>query len=277
MISIIIPLYNKETSVEQSIRSVLNQTYQDFELIVVDDGSTDNSLDVVRQIQDDRILIIEQENGGPSKARNTGVQYAQGEWIVFLDADDELLPDALQIMKEAIKCYPDADLVDFNKYLRIGTELVPQSHPINGDVKEPLRAWYYRVIAPGCGHSIYRRTFIQKYPYDERMRRYEDADLLVRMLPNAKVYSSSKFTEIHDMNTTNASHARKDIYEDYLGYLDFHEKNFWQRMCVYRLFIEERRHYPLECRQLYSSWYWRFDLLLLYRVLSRLKPFLYKK
>lgn len=260
---------------EHSVRSVLSQSYQDFELIVVDDGSTDSSLDVVKRIQDDRIIIIKQENGGPSKARNTGVRHAQGEWIVFLDGDDELLPDALQIMIEAVKRYSDADLVDFNKYLRIGGDLIPQEHPINGFVKKPLRAWYYRMIAPGCGHSIFRRAFIQKYPYDERMRRYEDADLLVRMLPNAKVYSSSKFTEIHDMNTTAASHARKDVKEDFFAYLNINRGGFWERMCQYRFFIEERNFYAEDSHRLYPSFYNRYDLLFLYKVLPKFKSFLY--
>ena len=107
MISVIIPLYNKESAVERSVKSVLSQTYQNLELIVVDDGSTDNSLDVVKRIQDDRIIIIEQENGGPSKARNTGVRHAKGEWIVFLDADDELLPRALDYFSKLVKENPN--------------------------------------------------------------------------------------------------------------------------------------------------------------------------
>lgn len=275
MISVIIPLYNKESAVKRSVKSVLIQSYQDFELIIVDDGSTDNSLDVVRRIQDDRIVIIEQENGGPSKARNTGVKHAKGDWIVFLDADDELLPDALQIMIEATISYPDADLIDFNKYLRIGGDLVPQEHPIDGFVKNPLRAWYYRMIAPGCGHSIYRRSFIQEYPYDERMRRYEDANLLVRMLPNAKVYSSSKFTEIHDMNTAAASSARKDVKEDYFAYLNINQGGFWERMCQYRFFIEERNNYSEDSHHLYPFLYKRYDFLFLYKMLPKLKKLFY--
>ncbi len=276
MISVIIPLYNKEHTIAKSIDSVLNQSYRDIELIVVNDGSTDKSESVVRSITDDRLLLITQENGGPSKARNTGMGHAKGEWTVFLDADDELLPNALQTMHEQVKKYPEADLIDFNKYLRIGDELVPQSHPLEGEVKNPLRAWYYRMIAPGCGHSIYRTGFIQRFPYDIRLRRYEDAELLVRMLPQSRTYSSPAFTEIHDMNTAAASSARKSIDEDYLGNLSLRGCNFWQRMCQYRLFIEERMHYPAECRRLYPSWYRRYDLLLLYKLLPYLRPFIYK-
>ena len=72
MISVVIPLYNKEASIAQSLKSVLSQEYDDFEVVIVDDGSTDGSVDVVEAINDPRIRLIKQENGGPSKARNTG-------------------------------------------------------------------------------------------------------------------------------------------------------------------------------------------------------------
>lgn len=90
MISVVIPLYNKEASIAQSLKSVLSQEYDDFEVVIVDDGSTDGSVDVVEAMNDPRIRLIKQENGGPSKARNTGVKNAKGEWILFLDADDEM-------------------------------------------------------------------------------------------------------------------------------------------------------------------------------------------
>ena len=121
MISVIIPLYNKEAIIERTLRSVLSQDYDDFEVVIVDDGSTDRSLAVVErelpQIKgklnvNTPVRIIRQENGGPSKARNTGVRNAKGEWIVFLDADDELLPDALKIYASIKDEHPKADVVD---------------------------------------------------------------------------------------------------------------------------------------------------------------------
>jgi glycosyltransferase involved in cell wall biosynthesis len=95
-ISVVMPLYNKEREVDRAIKSVLNQTVQDFELIVVNDGSTDKGSDVVRSINDPRIRVIEQENAGVSVARNRGVKEAKCNLIAFLDADDEWLLDFLE-------------------------------------------------------------------------------------------------------------------------------------------------------------------------------------
>lgn len=95
--SVVIPLYNKEQYIAKTLESVLNQTFENFEIVVVDDGSTDKSCEIVKSIKDSRIRLICQENGGPSKARNRGIQEAKGELIAFLDADDEWLSEKLQL------------------------------------------------------------------------------------------------------------------------------------------------------------------------------------
>lgn len=121
MFSIIIPLYNKEKYIEKTIKSVLNQTVQDFEIIVVDDESTDNSIKVVEQIKDKRIKIIKQLNGGVSVARNNGIKQSKYDYIAFLDADDLWECDFLESIKILINKYPnsgaygtDYKLVDVN-------------------------------------------------------------------------------------------------------------------------------------------------------------------
>lgn len=88
MISVVIPVYNKELSISKTIHSVLNQTFTDYEIVVVNDGSTDNTLKSITAIQDSRIRIINKENGGVSSARNLGIEMAQFEWIALLDGDD---------------------------------------------------------------------------------------------------------------------------------------------------------------------------------------------
>lgn len=103
MISVVIPLYNKERSIENTLNSVLNQSFEDFEILVINDGSTDNSANVVKNVADNRIRLIEKKNGGVSSARNLGIQEAKYDWIAFLDADDYWLSNHLSNAAKVIK------------------------------------------------------------------------------------------------------------------------------------------------------------------------------
>ena len=110
MFSVVIPLYNKEDHIQKAICSVLQQSLENLELIIVNDGSTDNSLKIVQQIRDDRIRIIDQPNAGVSTARNIGVKAARYDHIAFLDADDWWDLHYLEEMQQLICKYPDAGL-----------------------------------------------------------------------------------------------------------------------------------------------------------------------
>jgi len=268
LISVVIPLYNKEKTIEQSLRSVLQQKGCDFEVVVVNDGSTDNSVEQVKKIDDARIRFFSKVNGGPGSARNLGAEKAQGEWIVFLDADDELLPNALQIFADAIQSHPDVDIFDAKKYILIGDNKTLAFHPLKGYVKNPLKECFFSRILPGNGSSAFRRSFFLKHPYDERIRRFEDAELLVRQLSCARVYSLSEPTLLFNRNFAEASHPRKNVMEDYFAYLDFTTGSFWRKMCVYRTFLEERELYPEYGHQHYAKMYKRYDWLLVYKILN---------
>ena len=95
-VSIILPVFNGEKFIKKAIESVLNQSLNDFELIIINDGSTDSTLDIINSFEDNRIRIINQNNEGPGKARNNGLKIALGDYIMFLDADDWFCEDALE-------------------------------------------------------------------------------------------------------------------------------------------------------------------------------------
>jgi glycosyltransferase involved in cell wall biosynthesis len=108
--SVIIPLYNKEKYIKKTIESILNQDFQDFEIIIINDGSTDASEEIVKNINDPRIKLYSQPNKGVSTARNKGIEIAKGQIIAFLDADDYWFPNHLQEIHNLSLRFPDTNL-----------------------------------------------------------------------------------------------------------------------------------------------------------------------
>lgn len=111
-VSLILPVYNSYKFLNDCVRSILNQTFVDFELIMVDDGSTDKSLELCQEwsTKDKRIKVYHQNNLGPSAARNSGIRIANGQWIVFVDSDDKVLPTYLSEMYKIVSNHEDVDL-----------------------------------------------------------------------------------------------------------------------------------------------------------------------
>ena len=111
MVSVIIPSYNREKTIARAVNSILNQTFNDFELILVDDGSSDDSGKICDEYaeKDMRVRVIHKQNGGVSSARNIGIEAARGEYICFVDSDDYLEKDYLEVLLETKRKYPDFD------------------------------------------------------------------------------------------------------------------------------------------------------------------------
>lgn len=108
--SVVIPLYNKSEHIIHTLESVLAQTMEDFEILVIDDGSSDDSLEMAQKVASPKIRIFQQKNQGVSVARNVGIENARGEYISFLDADDVWHPDYLQTIDQLTKNYPQSDI-----------------------------------------------------------------------------------------------------------------------------------------------------------------------
>lgn len=134
--SVVIPLYNKEKTIERAIRSVLNQTVQDFEIVVVNDGSTDGGPQVVEGIRDTRIRLIQQENQGVSAARNRGIAEARSDLIAFLDADDEWKPEFLETIMGLRSNFPQAN-VFATSYIFCDGNGIHSAPGINGITNHP--------------------------------------------------------------------------------------------------------------------------------------------
>ncbi len=159
-VSIVMPLFNKEKEVSRAIRSVLSQSAQVFELIVVNDGSTDNSPSVVNKFVDLRIRMIYQKNCGVSSARNRGISEARADLIAFLDADDEWAPDFLETIIGLRSKYPSCDIFGTRYFL---SSLTGHKHPavIKGnphDMKDGILTDYFIVAAqsdpPLCPSAV---------------------------------------------------------------------------------------------------------------------------
>ena len=180
--SVVIPLYNKEATVSRAIQSVLAQSVKNFELIVINDGSSDNSVDRVLAFEDERMALIEQDNQGVSVARNRGVEVAKHPYLVFLDADDEWLPDFLSVVSGLIESFPDAGAYATAYYVKNpGQELVPANLKyIPRSASGGLIDSYYRCLAYGnnpvwsSAVCIPKSTFTDIGFFPAGVRLYED-------------------------------------------------------------------------------------------------------
>ncbi|MCZ7590377.1 MAG: glycosyltransferase family 2 protein [Gaiella sp.] len=191
--SVVIPAYNAAATIESSIRSVLLQTVDDFEIVVVDDGSIDETAAAVGRITDRRVTLLRQENSGPSAARNLGIERTHGEFVCPLDADDLLLPGYLETMGSALAraeragfAYTDAWVLDASSG-RIGrasvmsTQRPPEIAPL--DPRAFTNVLLDRNFVFCC--SLIRRTVLEDVGgYAVEISRSEDYELWLRIVAN---------------------------------------------------------------------------------------------
>jgi glycosyltransferase involved in cell wall biosynthesis len=189
--SIVIPAYNAARTIEATIRSVYLQTTGDLEVVVVDDGSTDDTAERVARVADERVTILRQENSGPSIARNTAIARLNGRYVCPLDADDLLLPEFLECLGAALDrnesagfAYTDAWVLDdttgrVRKALAMSYDRPPEEPP--ADPRAFLRLLIDRNFVYGC--TVMRRDVLQSVGgYSSELRRSEDYELWLRML-----------------------------------------------------------------------------------------------
>lgn len=185
MVSVIIPVYNREKTIKKAIESVLEQTYTDLEVIIVDDCSTDKTIEVVESIADKRIRLVKSpKNGGACKARNLGIDHANGELIAFQDSDDYWHADKLEKSVHFLK-EKDADFV-FSALNRKGirgqeekNEIVPK-YNINKEENKLLK-----ILTGNCVSTqtiVARREIFDKVKFDYKMPRFQDWEFSIQVI-----------------------------------------------------------------------------------------------
>lgn len=180
LISIIIPVYNVAPYIERCLESVISQSYENLEIILVDDCGSDNSMDIVRDFCSSHVgnfvLLNHERNRGLSAARNTGVKHAKGDYLFFLDSDDELLNNAISIFQTYLQKYGDADFLIGNYSIEGTFNFIPLTTPTVLKARKEIfnsyiaNKWY--IMA--CGKLINRNFFIQNSLWFEVGRLHED-------------------------------------------------------------------------------------------------------
>lgn len=189
-ISAVITTFNRANFLRKAIESVLNQTYRDFELLMLDNSSADNTEEVIKSFQDSKIRYIKHTPLGISQARNLGVKEANGEFIAFLDDDDEWLPNKLQAELRVFDTSGrDAALV-YGGFMRVngdGRELNTHRPVLKGAILEDL-LWQKDPFCGSASNPILRKSVIEELGgYDERVKTGEDWELYLRLAEKYKI------------------------------------------------------------------------------------------
>lgn len=196
LVSILLPTYNRACFLPEAIESVLMQTYQYFELIIIDDGSTDNTHEILSRYDDPRLVKIRHENKGRSYSRNKGLLLAKGEFIAFLDSDDVYLPNKLEVQVQHFNAHPETNMVYTSAYC----------------INENGQQFSFKYKASHSGHIYYKIAFFKPVTitlptvmlrknildkvgeFDEQMHRFEDTDLWRRISKISPITAMSAYT-----------------------------------------------------------------------------------
>lgn len=189
LISVVIPVFNGEKTIKETIYSLLKQTFTDFELIIINDGCQDLTVEVISSIQDSRIQVYSYPNAGLAASRNRGINHATGEYITFIDADDLWTPDKLESQFNALKNHPEAavayswtDYIDqSSQFLRRGSHIT-----LNGNIYPHLLVLDF--LENGSNPLIRSQAFVEVGYFDESLKAAEDWDMLLRLASHYHLY-----------------------------------------------------------------------------------------
>lgn len=206
LFSVVIPLYNKESFIVETLRSALAQTFTDFEIIVVNDGSTDNGGNMVQLFNDNRLRYISTENQGVSAARNTGIAASTGKLIAFLDADDHWEPNHLAVLHNLHEIYPQPGMYCSRYIIRIGNGVLQKplyigmKEDFQGIVENPFSASMINRIAQTSAVCVPKKLLENLDGFNETLTNMEDTELWIKLMLSVPVYITNTVTVVYNAN-----------------------------------------------------------------------------
>ena len=229
--TVIVPLHNKEKYIKKCIHSVLHQSFEDFELLVVDDASSDESLNIVRSFRDSRIRIVSRTNPGPGgyAARNFGASQARSEWLTFLDADDDWFPHHLQQLRSASSNFPKAPLF-FMGFEKIGKKkekvFVSTTKEINAS--KAMQQLSKKDIFHINAIAIKKSTYFQSGGFFEERGwiRGGDSELWPRLVASARrIVLVSEITSVWDIRNSDITSKKFEDSIEHPVLISFNDNN----------------------------------------------------
>lgn len=205
-ISVIIPVFNGEKTIEETINSILNQSFKDIEIIIINDGSTDATLEIIKNISDTRIKIFSYANAGLSASRNRGISQAIGEYISFIDADDLWTPDKLECQWQALQENPQAAVAySWTNYIDESSKFIKSGRKIkaNGDIFTKLLQINF--LENGSNPLIRQKALEKVGGFDESLAAAEDKDMWLRLAANYEFICIEKPQILYRISTNSMS------------------------------------------------------------------------
>lgn len=240
-VSVIIPTYNREKFIKAAVESVLKQSFTDFEIIIVDDGSKDSTKEIIASIKDPRLIYVYQDNKGRSNARNNALSLAKGRFITFLDSDDLYLDGKLELQVKYLETNPDFSMVYTSAYcINESGELLKDKYVAKAS------GWIYIDIAFFTPQTItlptvmVRREVFDKAGYfDEKLHRFEDTDMWRRISKHYKIQAMPEFTCA--LRTHGENHLINQKPEDIKEALQYYANKIFEEDNEFDINIRKKR------------------------------------
>ncbi|WP_438964249.1 glycosyltransferase family 2 protein [Winogradskyella sp.] len=245
--SVIIPLYNKEDYINECLESALNQRFNDYEIVIVNDGSTDKSVQIVEGFNSDKITLFHQDNQGASKARNKAATLSKGQYLAFLDADDIWKPNHLECLNESIRTFPKSGIYANNYFIKHSNAFTaPAKLNIQINTNKPIiledffEASLKETVVWTSATVIEKNKFMSYGMFNTAYPTGEDLDLWIRIALKEPIVFHPKQTMIYNKSIKNSLGKIEDNDARFILFESF--KKYEQNNSSLKAFIDLKRY-----------------------------------